>query len=104
MKDAEEKILKAQVVLFQEILDIDDMIINTIQNTSRRVFNDVIKDKMFFNEGQETVVLTADEFNQIRVVLARLSENDGLKQLDSYINQSYFKPKEEKLKILRMLK
>ena len=103
MKNPEIKNLETKLKLYEEVQNADNMILNHIQNACGLVLSQIIKPKMFFKEGQETVKLTADEFTQIRVLLARISLNDYMKEIGSGMVKEYLNEKREKLRIIGML-
>ena len=104
MTEIEEKSFKAQLELYKEVCDADRMIIHTVQSSAQTVYDNIISPKMYFKSDQKTVELSVEEFTTIRLLLGRLSSNDGFKELNSWISDSYIKPKEEKVKIISMLR
>jgi hypothetical protein len=104
MTEIEEKNYKAQIELYEGIRDADNMIIHTIQNAAMGILKKIIEPKMFFENDQKVVELTTDEFTELRVLLARLSSDEGFEQLNGWIAKNYLAPKSEKLKILSILK
>ncbi len=102
MTKLEEKNLKTQIELLEEIVQADDMILHLVQSESRSVLKEVIEPKMFMEEGQKTVEISAEEFTKLRLILARLSEKN-FEELNSYIKESYIDPKKQNKKILSML-
>lgn len=104
MTEIEEKSLKAQIELYRGVCDADRMIIHTIQSSAQTVFKGIIDPKMYFKTDQKTVELSVEEFTTIRLLLGRLSSNEGFKELNGWISDGYINPKEEKLKILSMLR
>ena len=103
MTKMEEKSLLTQIELYKEIASIDTMILYMVQLTAQEVLNKVVKPKMYTKSDQTTVELTVEEFAQIRVALAKLSSDEGFKEMNLHIEHQYIKPKEEKIKIIRML-
>lgn len=104
MTEIEIKSLKTQIELYKGIVDCDRMILHTVQSTASNVFEDIIRPKMYIKDGQETVELTIEEFKGIRNTLMKLSSNEGFAQMNSYIKSQYIEPKNEKQRILSMLK
>jgi len=103
MKSSEVKNLKTKLKLYEEVHSAESSILYNIQNEAGMALKKVIEPKMFFKDGQETVELTAEEFTQIRLVLARISLNDGLKELGHGLVERYLNEKSEKLRIIGML-
>jgi CHAD domain-containing protein len=103
MTEIEEKSLKAQLTLLEDIKEADNMIIHIVQSTVAQLYSDVV-DYISIKEGQETVELKVEDFNKIRKVLKQLRNQDGFGELNSWIREKYIEPKKEKLKILSMLK
>jgi len=103
MKDAEEKILKAQVVLYQEIQEADHMILYEFMFAVKKL-HEIINSKTYPSEG-ETVEFTAEEFNKLRYGLQHLSsETECSAEFHSWAESQYIQPKKDKLKILQMLR
>jgi len=104
MTEIEAKSLKTQLELYRGIVEADSMIIHTVQSTASRLLSDVITPKMKFKPGQETVELNMTEFIAIKSVVSMLSTDGGFCMMNDWIKASYITPKEEKQKILSMLR
>ncbi len=104
MTDVEIKSLKTQLTLCESIMDADKMIIYTIQDTTKAIFEKIIKPKIYRKDNDAIVEFTIEEFNELRVQLTNLISDEGLKELNSWIDKRYISPKQENKKILSMLK
>lgn len=104
MTNIELKSLQTQLQLHKEVRDADAMILHLVR-TEARLLLDLIKNKMFFEEGQTTVELTNDEFAKIRLFLARLSAtaSDSDFSAISDIMGTHIIQKSLKEQIIRML-
>lgn len=105
MTEIEEKSLKTQLKLSEEIHNADRMIIHLVRSSGRQLLQ-TISQKSYLKEGQTTVELTVEEFTNIRVFLARLSEqspNSEFGRINDDMVSTYLQEKETKMNILRML-
>ena len=102
MTKIEEKSLNTQIELLVAIKEADSVVLHIIQSTASEILNEVVT-PMFTKEGQKTVELTVEEFTKIRVVLAKLSSDEGFSQMNTWIKEKYLEPKKQNQKILSML-
>ena len=104
MDKSEEKNLKTQLILCNEIREIDKMILFEVQLSAQDVLSNIIAPKVYMKSDQETVELTVEEFTKLRLLLARLSSDKGLLELNSHMKEKYIEPKKEKVRILDLLR
>jgi len=104
MTEIEKKSLETQNKLYKEIEEADRMILHIIHDAVKGVIKDVICPKMYFEKDQKTVELTTDEFTEIRMLLEKLSKEEGLCGLNDWIKENYITPRNIKAEILSKLK
>lgn len=104
----EEKSLKAQLSLANDIINCDRMIIKSINDfaygTFAKVVNPIyINMRNAKNASEDKVEISISDLNEIKHALKTLSSYGELHGINSYIGENYLTPKEEKLNILKML-
>ena len=102
MTEIEIKSLKTQIELLKGIEQDNNMILHTIRTTTSQVLSDVIKPKTQLKQNQTTVELTIEEFTKIHSHLVRLSSEEELCQINSWI-EKHIDSKKDKRKTLSML-
>lgn len=102
MNEFENKNMKTQLSLLNDIIDYDSHILHCVMNEAANIYNNIINSKFKYND--DNVELTKDEFNIIRETLENLKSIEGMRKINSWIGNSYIDPRIEKLKILSMLK
>lgn len=105
MKTSDEKISMAQITLYEDILSADNIIKYQMNCAVNKILKELVESKYPIKDGQETVEFTVEEFNKLWSVLNNLSKSETMhKEFDSWVNSDYIKPREEKIKILHILK
>ena len=103
MENANTKNLKTQLALYKEVRQADHMILYYVQSSIENLLRKTIQPKMYLKDKQTTVELPVDEFNELRVLMANISQDDSLGLLGNGAVEKYLKERNEKLRIIGML-
>jgi len=99
--EIEEKSLKAQISLFDDIDTANNTLHGIIKDKAKMTLDVLNSGKV--NDENTHITFTMEDFDKIRSVIYNLSSNDGFSKLNNYIKDVLL-VRDEKSKLLDLLR